>query len=452
MANIERYALSYRSKEARQVMEWIRAGQCGSIIGLHGAGKSNFLQFLVREDVKRQYLGQNSAAFHFILINLLAITEQTEWGVYEMLLSNLVAQLHPPDWESTTLEKMSSLHREILAKRDAVTAQRAFEYCVTLMSQQTTQWLVFIFDEFDDVFRNLPAAPFRCLRAIRDAHKERISFLVIATQELAELRNQQIEDVEHFHRLVSRNICWLGPLNEKDARQMVYYHAARRTRVLSEADTTHLLELSGRHAGLLMTILSCIWNNENKSSSMSLGELINELSIHRECDKIWKSLSDSEQSTLCSLANGEPVPSQMLLHLTVRGLLQKSNGDQLFFSPLFAAFAKRQAPPPARGTYIDRSGHIVQIDGQRIDDLTELEFEILCYLYEGRGRLCTKDDIVRNVYRQQYNFRESGLTDQMLQALISRLRGKIEPDRAHPRYVVTVRGEGYKFMTPDDDP
>jgi len=48
---------------------------------------------------------------------------------------------------------------------------------MTLMSQQSTRRLVFIFDEFDDVFRELPAALFRCLRAIRDAHKEQISSL-----------------------------------------------------------------------------------------------------------------------------------------------------------------------------------------------------------------------------------------------------------------------------------
>jgi DNA-binding response OmpR family regulator len=38
--------------------------------------------------------------------------------------------------------------------------------------------------------------------------------------------------------------------------------------------------------------------------------------------------------------------------------------------------------------------------------------------------------------------------DAMLQTLIARLREKIEPDRAHPRYVITVRGEGYQFIGP----
>ena len=452
MANIDRYTLSYRSNEARQVMEWVRAGQCGSIIGLRGAGKSNFLQFLLREDVKQQYLGQSSKDFHFIPINLLSLAERTDWGVYEILLGNAVSQLHPPDWENTALDQIPGLHQEVLRSRDALIAQRAFEHCMTLMSQQSTRRLVFIFDEFDDVFRELPAALFRCLRAIRDAHKEQISFVVVATQELAELRDQQIDELDHFHRLVGRNICWLGPYGEADAREMVRYLAARRNRILSEDDTTRLIEMSGGHAGLLKTVLSFIWNNESTSALLKdVAELMNESSVHRECGKIWESLAAGEQAALCALARGEPLPSQMLAHLTLRGLLRRSSAVQAFFSPLFAAFVKEQTPPAGRGTYIDRTGRIVQIDGQRIQDLTELEFEILLYLYEGRGRLCTKDDIVRNVYRQRYDNFQGGVTDEALQALISRLREKIEPDRSHPRYVVTVRGEGYKFVVPGDD-
>jgi two-component system response regulator RegX3 len=91
----------------------------------------------------------------------------------------------------------------------------------------------------------------------------------------------------------------------------------------------------------------------------------------------------------------------------------------------------------------------VQIDGRPVEGLTELEFETLCYLYEHRGQVCTKDALIENVYRQQYDRMKGGVTDAALQTLISRLRAKIEPDPGPPRHVVTVRGEGYKFVEPD---
>jgi DNA-binding response OmpR family regulator len=93
----------------------------------------------------------------------------------------------------------------------------------------------------------------------------------------------------------------------------------------------------------------------------------------------------------------------------------------------------------------------VQLDGQRVETLTELEFELLCYLYEQHGRICSKHELIENIYHQQYNYRQDRYLDQMLQALISRLREKIEPDRQHPSCVVTVRGEGYRFAGPASD-
>jgi DNA-binding response OmpR family regulator len=122
------------------------------------------------------------------------------------------------------------------------------------------------------------------------------------------------------------------------------------------------------------------------------------------------------------------------------------------FSPLFTAFVQKQSPSSTNGTYISRSPRVIQLNGQRIEGLTELEFSILFYLYEHRGRVCTKDELIRKVYGQRYLNLQGGISDEALQALISRLREKIEPDRMRPRYVITIRGEGYCFVEskPDD--
>ena len=49
--------------------------------------------------------------------------------------------------------------------------------------------------------------------------------------------------------------------------------------------------------------------------------------------------------------------------------------------------------------------------------------------------------------QRTYERMKGGVSDETLQTLISRLRDKIEPDRG-PRYVLTVRGEGYRFVEP----
>ena len=80
----------------------------------------------------------------------------------------------------------------------------------------------------------------------------------------------------------------------------------------------------------------------------------------------------------------------------------------------------------------------------------DLEFEALYYLHEHRGEVCTKDDLIAYVYRQRYDRTMGEVSDEMLQTLISRLRAKIEPTPRRPRYLLTVRGEGYRFVKDPD--
>jgi hypothetical protein len=465
MEDYQRYSSSYRAAETRQVMDWIRAGQCGCIVGLRGSGKSNFIRFLLRLDTQQYCLGQEQVNFTFVLVNLLFLTERSEWGVYEMILNNLLAQLHPPDMADGMILEVKTLHHEMMRVHDVLTAERAVERCMALLCQQPTRRLVLLFDEFDAVFRDLPASLFRCLRAMRDTSKDQISYIVAATHDLADLRHDLPEEVEHFYRLVSRNSCWLGPYCEADARQMSGYLTSRRALALSEKDATRLFELSGGHASLLKTLLGLLWNGDNPgglekpaaalatpSARLSARDEARrpfgkESAIERECQKLWGSLSENEKAALCSFSNSDPLDERALNHLIERGLLRQSgNNAQSIFSPLLASFVREQAPPPQKGTYLSRSPQVVQLDGQRIEHLTELEFELLFYLYEHHDQVCTKNDLIAKVYQQRYD----ATSDEMLQALILRLRKKIEPDFQHPRYISTIRGEGYKFVLPNE--
>jgi DNA-binding winged helix-turn-helix (wHTH) protein len=445
MEDHHRYSSSYRAAETRQIVDWIRAGQCGSIIGLPGAGKSIFLRFMFREDVRRYYLGRESDKFVFILVDLLSLVENSDWAVCELILSRLARQLRRSDVEQTVVEQIALFHQEVIQNRDMLSAHRTLEKCMDVLCEQSASQVILFFDEFDTVFKTFDPTLFRYLRGLRDAHNGQPSYIVSVTSELTSLRDDLIE-VDHFYRLVNRNSCWLGPLCEADAREMIGYVLARRSMELTEADILRLMSLSGKHPGLLQAMLGLLLGGRCESSLAKLETVIQtEPEIQRRCQKIWDALPESEQALLCSVVNGEQTDLQLRQALFRRGLLQEIE-PAILFSPIFAAFAQKQAPPSTQGTYITRSPQIVQLDGRRIQSLTELEFELLCYLYEQRGRICTKNDLIENVYRHQYEFGRGDLPDEMLQALISRLRKKIELNPQHPRYIVTVRGEGYRFV------
>ena len=88
---------------------------------------------------------------------------------------------------------------------------------------------------------------------------------------------------------------------------------------------------------------------------------------------------------------------------------------------------------------IDRASMKLSVNGNEVTT-TSLEFRLVDYLAQHQGRVCTRDMLLDAVWGDlQF------VTPRSVDACIRRLRNKIEPDRARPTYVKTVRGVGYRF-------
>ena len=84
---------------------------------------------------------------------------------------------------------------------------------------------------------------------------------------------------------------------------------------------------------------------------------------------------------------------------------------------------------------------IVRISGQEVH-LTRTEFKLLIELATNSGKVLSREDLLERVWGYDY-FGDSRLVD----VHVRRLRTKVEIDPANPKYVVTVRGMGYKLQT-----
>ena len=78
-------------------------------------------------------------------------------------------------------------------------------------------------------------------------------------------------------------------------------------------------------------------------------------------------------------------------------------------------------------------------DGDRID-LTPLEFQILELLASEPGRAWSRNALLDRVWSTDYEGYQRNIDPH-----INRLRKKLETDPKNPRYVLTVRGVGYKL-------
>ncbi len=137
----------------------------------------------------------------------------------------------------------------------------------------------------------------------------------------------------------------------------------------------------------------------------------------------------------------------------VEGLCHLHNQDQIIIADTVIVFQDPEAtvkgvlPPELLRAVreelrVDSRTKEVLIRGATLQPpLTVKEFQLLELLYNRRGQVISKDEIARQVW--DYEVFDYNAID----ALVYRLRQRIEPDPAHPRYLVTQRGFGYKLLT-----
>ena len=99
------------------------------------------------------------------------------------------------------------------------------------------------------------------------------------------------------------------------------------------------------------------------------------------------------------------------------------------------------AGPPVRihGIEIDLARRRVRIDSRDVE-LTDQEFRLLHLLATHAGIVFSREALLTRIWRG-----DTYVTVRSVDTLVKRLRRRIESDPAHPRFLLTVWGVGYKF-------
>jgi DNA-binding response OmpR family regulator len=104
----------------------------------------------------------------------------------------------------------------------------------------------------------------------------------------------------------------------------------------------------------------------------------------------------------------------------------------------------REAPGARRlaaagGLVLETATRRVTLRGEPVE-LTAAEFELLRILMEGRGRVFSRDALLRKLRGI-----DSSIYDRSIDMLVSRVRRKLADDSRSPRFIKTLRGAGYQF-------
>lgn len=435
--------LSFRSIEVDRIMSIVKAGDSCFLVGIGSFGKSNLLRFLQREDVRRSKLGVEWDNYVFVYIDANKLLEQTDWGLFELMLHQLLAALSRKEITAEVMQPLGTLYGRATEQATRYLALRYLDQAVSLICGRLGLRLVLLLDEFDHLWRTLPPQTFTALRALRDDNKYFLMFVIAARNDLRRLSSSE-SDIEAFEELVTQNIIGLTAYSEDDARSMLRRLAERHNaKVIEEPVIRQLLEKTGGHPGLIRAVFDITSNQSIHPDDLRSSEK----KIQDECRRIWRSLADDEQIALTNIAVGNKshATSQSLMSwLRMKGLIggKWARPDQVF-STLLSEYILSERPLVGARIYVDREKHAVYVDDRQIPGLAPLEYNLIEYLDGRRGQVVTRDEIIAHLYPDTEV--ADGINDNRVDSIVKRLRRALEPDPNEPRFILTVRGHGLKL-------
>jgi DNA-binding response OmpR family regulator len=149
---------------------------------------------------------------------------------------------------------------------------------------------------------------------------------------------------------------------------------------------------------------------------------------------------------MAATQDNNPPTGPVLTMLRNKGLvIEVTPHRSALFSRLFGDCLVRQRLHTGLQIHVDRGLHIVSLSDRRVEDLAPLPFNLIDYLEHHRERACSRAELIHHLYPNEAQDYDTGYADNRLDTIVARLRKAIEEDPSAPRYILTVRGVGYRL-------
>jgi hypothetical protein len=444
-----------RREDSAYVLSRVLDGDCSAVVGVSNTGKSYLLRNLSNSQVQRRLMGETISDYLFVYVDFNLMLEATEQGFYELILRCLMEELAKQDPTAEYLVSLQKSYETLVDPPSAFQISLSFSEGLTTVCQAASKNLVLLFDEFDEPFEQIEGRAYLNLRALKDKYRQRLSFVTATNRRLSNIRRGR--DVDEFVELFEPFTRFLGPLVESDVQAVVASVAEQEGYTFDDEDLKFLHHHADGHVGLLLAVCRALGEvtgepvrdaGQDWLIHRQVRELLDhDLNVQGECRKLWDDLTEAQQDAMMAVVGSEEdIDERPLESLRNKGLLR--TGEELLFSPVFEGFVRRQRLTRRRryeGVRVDVESGTVWVDARQAPTLTDLEYRLLLLLYGRLNKICDKYQIVEAVWGEEYI---DQVDDARIDKLLSRLRAKIEPDPRNPRYIITIRGRGYKLTTP----
>jgi two-component system response regulator RegX3 len=443
-----------RHDEINKLLQALGESNCAAVVGLSNTGKSTLLRHLRSQPMAEQYRKLTGRQAAFVYIDCNSMFEVTGQGLYELVLR--AVQESMPDLSDALSTRLSDHYRRIVEPDTQFQVPLSFNNAMQAIIEEGQRDLVLLLDEFDEAFDALDGRVFLNLRALKDKYPENLMYVTATVRRLGSKRSD--EQTAEFVEL-SASHTFIMRLFDRTQADELADSLARHNGIeegLSDQEQDFLWAQTGGHPRLLRGALSHLIDlrlnhpddYRDQGVDLVLDAMLHDVTIRSECSRLWGQLGPGERATLTAVAigSGEQVDRRALQAVGEWGLVHEKGTKVAIFGKLMAGFVRRQHVIQRElpsGIWVDHDSGDVWIEGNPAPPLTELEFKLLSLLFTRVSKLTDKYQIVETVWGVSYI---NDVDDTRIEKLVSRLRAKIEPDPSTPRYIVTVRGRGYKLV------
>ncbi len=439
-----------RDADAEFILGCIDHDHCCAISGVSNLGKSR----LLRTVCEAANAPDGERLWVYVDCNL--ALERSAQGLYEITLQALIETATARYTDAAWLADLRRAYDTLVAPTSHFLDVHSFVQGLRAAIETSSQRLVLAFDEMDALLAAVEGQALLNLRALQDRYGPALCYVVATDRPLAEIRNDG--DASEFIELFAHCTRQLAPLDEAGTRALARQWAARNGVTFDDEDLAFLRVQADGHPGLLeaaCAVLGPVTGAPERSPSQN--QLIHRRVetllaaddvVRAECAKLWRDLGEDEQAALLAFLTPDPGPDPAALEsLRRKYLVRDGEHGPEPFCRLFADYVRRQriAREPLRaGVRVDVQAGDVWVDGVQLSPLTDLEYRLLLLLYGRINQIVDKYQIVQAVWGEDYI---DEVDDARIERLVGRLREKVEPEPRRPRYVVTVRGRGYKLQS-----
>lgn len=427
------YPQNSRERELKELISYLRKGASAQVIGLPGVGRSNMLGFLpYNKTIRTHHLQELEKWYHFVYMDFSEVKNRAIADTIKFMLVTLSYSLQEREFD-TESKKINDILKNTVDLHDELILFQSLKQAIDYLAIEKELTVLFIFDRFDQYVPRVNEQFFINLKILRDRAKYRFGAIFSVSRPLEEAVGPEI--LSTFYEFVVGNIVYLSVMDTPGLEFRIGYLEKTIGQKLDQKIKHAILELTGGHSKVTLRACENILSEPLQTSQGLEERLLKSQHVQSALYEIWLGLTPEEQETI-------QTPSAKSYEAFQKNGLFTEKGECVI--PLFLSFIQKLPKEKTNLVYDEERNDILL--GKRLlsEELSASEFRLLRFLMQNMGKVCEKDEIINAVWKDSAT--QEGVTDQALDQIVYRLRKKIEPNPNSPIFVITVKGQGYRFQ------